>query len=201
MAITTYANLQTALSNWLKRSDLTSYLPDFVTIGETRIFREARTSDMETALSVAIASGVAALPTGYIDLKFAYVNASPTLRLKRRSASWIYENYPTRSSDGKPSFIAREGTNFIFGPYPDSNYTITGVFYKNIGPLSSSAHALFTANPDLYLFASLVAAEPFIKNDKRLVLWEAQYQRALEGANKVTRDEDYSGGGLEVTPG
>lgn len=201
MAISTYAELQTAVSNWLKRSDLTSYLADLITVGETRIFRELRTKDLETAFSTAISSGTIATPTSYLDLKFAYINASPVRRLKRRSAAWIYENYPTRAAEGKPAFIAREGSTFIFGPYPDSNYTVAGVYYKNVGPLSSSAHAAFTNNPDLYLYAALIAAEPFIKNDKRLPLWETQYQNILRLANQQDRSEEYSGSSMEVTPG
>ena len=78
MAITTYSELQTAVSNWLHRSDLTSYIPDFITLAETRIYREVRARDMETAFSDTIASGAVALPTSYIDLKHAYISRSPT---------------------------------------------------------------------------------------------------------------------------
>lgn len=201
MAITTYAELQTAVANWLDRSDLTSRITEFITLGETRIFRELRVKDMETSFSTAISSGTIALPTSYVDLKFAYINGSSVQWLERKSNRWIYENYPTRSSDDCPKFIAREGDTFIFGPYPDSNYTVNGVYYKNIGPLSSSAHALFTSNPDLYLFASLCEAEPFMKNDKRVMLWEKKYGIALEAAQRKSDREDYSGSTLQMTAG
>lgn len=201
MSITTYSELQTAVSNWLKRSDLTSYIPDFVTLGEARIFRELRSVDMETSFSTAITTGVISLPTSYLALKFSYINSSPVQWLGRKTARWIYENYPTRSSDSTPKFIAREGQSFIFGPYPDSGYTVKGVYYKNIGPLSSSAHAVFTNNPDLYLFAALVAATPFIKDDKRVVLWEAQYQGILKSEQGRSDKEEYSGSPPQMTPG
>jgi len=201
LSITTYSELQTAVSNWLKRSDLTSYIPDFVTLGEARIFRELRSVDMETSFSTAITTGVISLPTSYLALKFSYINSSPVQWLGRKTARWIYENYPTRSSDSTPKFIAREGQSFIFGPYPDSGYTVKGVYYKNIGPLSSSAHAVFTNNPDLYLFAALVAATPFIKDDKRVVLWEAQYQGILKSEQGRSDKEEYSGSPPQMTPG
>ena len=199
MSITTYSELKTAATNWLRRGDLSSFLDDLVTVGETRIFRELRNKDMETSFNSTIASGTISTPTSYIDLKFAYIDGSPTRRLKRRTNSWIYENYPERSSSGKPSFIAREGSTFIFGPYSDSNHVVKGIYYKNIGPVSSSAHVLFTNNPDLYLYATLCAAEPFLKNDKRVALWEAEYGRALAGARKQSEDEEISGGGLAIT--
>jgi hypothetical protein len=153
---------------------------------------------METAFSTAISSGVIALPTGYKELKFAYINTSPVARLTRKAASWIYEKYPFRSAYGQPAFIAREGSNFIFGPYPDSTYTVSGVYYKNLGPLSSSAHAVFTNNPDLYLYATLVAAEPYIKNDKRLPMLKEEFGRILTSVQMESDKEDESGGGLEM---
>lgn len=199
MALTTYAELQTSVKSWLHRADLDSIIPDFITLAEARIFREVRARSMETALSDTIASGVIALPTGYIELKYAYVNRTPVKTLKRREARFIYEKYPTRSGMGEPRYIAREASNFIFGPYPDSAYTITGVYYKNIGPLSSSAHALFTDNPDLYLWASLAEAEPYMKNDKRIMLWETKYQAIKDAVNGLAEREDFSGSDLQMT--
>lgn len=201
MAITTNAQLETAVANWLHRDDLTSRIPEFVTVAETRLFRELRVKDMETAFSTAITSGTITLPTSYVDLKYAYVDESPVTWLERKPAAWIFEKYPTRSSDGKPKFIARQASTFIFGPYPDSTYTIAGVYYKNIGPVSSSAHALFTNNPDLYLFAALLEAVPFLEDDKRVPLWLAKYNDSLTRLQGQSDREEYSGSTLAVRPG
>jgi hypothetical protein len=100
-------------------------------MAENRIFREIRCREMEQTLTstVTISSGVVPLPAGYIDLKYAYLsNEQPRRFLKKRTASWIYERYPYRAASGRPLAIAREGTNFIFGPYADasSTYTIGG---------------------------------------------------------------------------
>ena len=179
MSIASYSELKTAIGNWLNRSDLTSYLPDFIMLGEKRIYRDLRIRAMETALSSAISSGSIALPTGYVELKYAYVDGSPTQFLQRRSAEQLYLEFPTRSSDGKPSVIVREGETFIFGPYPDSNYTIKGIYYKKLDALSdSNTTNWFTSNaPDLLLFSALIEAEPFLGNDARLEMWEKKYQQ------------------------
>jgi hypothetical protein len=168
-------------------------------VGEKRIFREARTRDMETALSSAISSGTIALPANYVGLRFAYVDGSPTQKLERRQAEWIYQAFPNRSSEGKPQFIAREKTNFIFGPYPDSGYTVKGIYYVRLSALgSSNTNALFDANPDLYLFGCLAESEPILGRDPRVQLWEAKYQRILAEVNGEDKDEDRSGGGLQM---
>ena len=201
MAITTNTELETAVANWLHRSDLTSRIPEFVTLGETRLFRELRVKDMEATFSTAITSGTITLPTSYVDLKYAYVNTDPVQWLERKPARWIYEHYPTRAAEGTPKFIAREGDTFIFGPYPDSSDTVKGIYYKNIGPVSTSAHALFTNNPDLYLFAALLEAVPFLEDDKRVSLWAAKYNDSLVRCQAKSDREDYSGSTLAMRAG
>ena len=197
MAITTYAELQTAVEGWLHRSDLDAIIPDFIMLGEKRIFREIRAREMETALSSAITAGVIALPTDYLDLKFAYVDGSPTQLLTRATPTQIYLSYPSRTGSGLPTMIAREGSNFIFGPYPGT-YTIKGIYYAKPTVVATSANSLFVANPDLYLFAALLEAEPYIKNDARIQLWQAKYEQIKSQINAYERGEYGSGSGLQV---
>jgi hypothetical protein len=200
MALTTYAELKTAIAGWLdiNASDVSSQIDDLITVGENRIFREARTRDMETALNSAMSNGVLALPASYVALKFAYINTSPIVTLERRSAEWLYQNYPLQSSSGIPAYIARDGTNFVFGPYPDSTYTVKGIYYARLTALSSSVNALFTANPDLYLMACLAEAGVLIGGDARLPIWESKYQRILADVNGEDKTEDQSGSSLQM---
>lgn len=203
MSIATYAELKTAIVAWLDvpTATFTSTIDDLVTIAENRLFRETRTRDMEAALSSTIASGVIALPTSYVALKFAYVDRSPTQILERRSAEWIYANYPRTNASDVPKYIAREATNFIFGPYPDSAYTIKGIYYKRLAALSGSVNALFTANPDLYLFACLAESELLVGRDTRVPLWEAKYKNILAQVNGEATTEDQSGSALQMRVG
>lgn len=200
MAITTYAELKTAIVSWMDiaTADLTSIIDDLVTVAEKRIFREARTRDMEAALSGTISSGAVALPADYVELKTAYIDRSPTQWLERRATQWIYEEYPMRSSSGLPKFISREGTNFIFGPYPDSAYSVKGIYYKRLAALSSGVHALFTNNPDMYLFACLAESEIVIGRDKRIPVWEGKYNKILADVNGEDRREQASGSPLRM---
>ena len=40
MAITTYAELKSSIANWLNRDDLTSVIPDFISLTEAGINRD-----------------------------------------------------------------------------------------------------------------------------------------------------------------
>ena len=66
MALVTYTDLQASVAAWLKRSDLTSAIPDLITLAETEIFRKLRTYEMETAFVGTIAA------TGYMSLPANY---------------------------------------------------------------------------------------------------------------------------------
>lgn len=203
MSIASYSELKTAIGNWLHRTDLTSLLGDFISLGEARIYRDLRIRAMETAVSSAISSGVIAVPSGYLEMKHLYVNVTPVQKLQRKDAEWIYQNYPTRSSDGVPLFFAREGENFIFGPYPDSGYTIKGIYYKRLAALSDSNTAnWFTDNaPDLLLWASLCEAAPYLIDDQRVAIWEQKYKRAAEQVRLDDKREAHSGSVLAITAG
>jgi hypothetical protein len=200
MSIASYSELQTALGNWLNRSDLSAYFPDFIALGEARIYRDLRIQCMETALSSAISGGVVAVPAGYLALKYAYINTTPVRALQRKDAEWIYQNYPTRASDGEPRYIAREASNFIFGPYPDSAYNVSGIYYKRLSALSNdNATNWFTANaPDILLWAALCEAAPFLKDDARVGLWEKKYEITKERIQREDEQEEFSGSPISV---
>lgn len=206
MSFASYTSFGTSLVGWLLDSNTAtitdvgvSQVADLITVAETRIFREARTKEMETSFGSTISAGVLALPTGYLALRRAFINSSPISSLERRSAEWIHMNYPDNSASGVPKFIARYGTNFIFGPYPDSAYTVNGTYYKSPTAISGAAlNELFSTNPDLYLFACLAEADILIGNDKRIQMWEAKYQKILMLVNGVDQAEIGSGSSLQM---
>lgn len=204
MSFANYTAFTASLSSWMDigTSDIgASLYADLVTVGEERIFREVRNKDMETSFSASIASGILSLPTSYLALKTAYVDTTPIQSLERRPAEWIRLNYPYNSGSGVPQYIARYGSNFIFGPYPDSDYTITGIYYKKPTAISgASLNDLFTNNPDLYLFACLAESEILIGRDNRIPVWEAKYQRILADVNGADKAEDSSGSSLQMRP-
>lgn len=206
MALATYADLKLATARWVGGSDasdatslgFTSTIDDLITIAESRIFREARTKDTEASINTAMTNGVVAVPSDYITMKFAYVDGTPVQTLERRSPEWIYSTFGTRTSVGKPEFFSRQMTNFIFGPYPDSGYTMIGVYYKRLPALSSAPHALYTNNPDLYLFCCLAESAIIIGADKRIQLWEQKYQQILSQVNGYDKAEGWSGSALQM---
>jgi hypothetical protein len=204
MAINTYALLKSSIAAWaqVNVADLSAVIDDIIILGESRINREVRCKDNEAPLAVAIdANGFLPLPAEYRDMKFAYVDGASPQKLERRSAEWIYMTYPLRSSPGVPKFFAREASNMIFGPSPNTTGPVRGVYYKAMPPVSVVAHDLFINNPDLYLFGCLSKTEVLIGRTDKLQVFESEYQRILQAVNLLAKTEDSSGGTLQVRLG
>lgn len=188
MAISTYAELQSAVSNWLHRADLTTRIPEFISLAESRIARKLRIREMETESDVSIVASTrtAALPTGFREVRRVYLNTNPTSQLEYISSQDYWKRFLS-SSYGRPTCFTIEGANMLFGPIPDTSYTAKVLHYKGLDALSSTAHGTFVANPDLYLYGSLLAAEPFLKNDKRIGVWKGMFDECLSELETQSR--------------
>lgn len=201
MSLATYSDLKSAIANWTKRADLTSYLDDIIRIAELRIQREVQTKDTEADLDVTVngSTGTASIPADFLSLKSAYVDITGGQALVNGSTDQIRQHRQTGSLKyGVPKYIAQQGSNFLFWPVPQADYVIKGSYYRTPGTLSTGVYDLFTNNPDLYLYACLAETAPFLKDDKRIPIWETQYQKIK---NQVLRDDvNYRfGGRLQIT--
>lgn len=191
--LATYAELKTALGNWLKRSDLNSYYDDVTYVAEKWIYRHARCAELEADLSLTVSAGEATLPTDYLAAKIVIWNGNPPTPLTPLGALNLYQKYPTRSS-GVPKFYAVDKGALVFGPGVGNGDTITGTYYKNLGNVATVNHALFVAHPDLYLFASLAEFAPFLKNDARVEMWTAKRNAILVDVNGQAQNQRFGDG-------
>lgn len=196
--VTDYATLVTTITDYLARSDLSTYVPNFLQNAQAKLYRGFRLRFMETALSGTTSSGVLALPSDYLELKYAYVNISPKIFLERTTPELIYTTYRQINASGKPASIAREGSNFIFGPLPDSDYAIAGIYYALPTLLSASntSNWFITNAPDILIYSALLEAQPFLMNDKRIPVWQQLLGESIALVKRQDDRENHSGGSL-----
>lgn len=206
--ITGYTSLLTAVSDYLARGDLTTYLPNFVQNWEERFYRNPKNFGpwMEASYSTAMSNGVSAVPTGFLAWKLVYISMSPARRLTPVGLAQLHDDYPRNGGSGIPAFIARNGSNFEYGPYPSSNYTVAGSYYQKPTVLRSFAsdaasHYLILNAPDLALYGALLEAHPFIKEDERVPLWAAAYDAAVSDYRALQKAQNFSGGPMQVRAG
>ena len=201
MPFTSYSGFVNEILSWSDVSLTTAQVTSIIGVAERDVNEVLRVRTMETALATtANTAGAAALPADYVELKQAYINSSPVIRpLKRATADEIYHKYPDRTADSLAEvLVAREGSNFIFGPCAQVGDVMTGIYYAR--PISMADNttitSTFSSYPQVYLFAALSRLEPFIGRDPRIQTWESYYNRALSEANGQDARELASGGAL-----
>lgn len=197
--ISGYTSLSTAVSAYLGRSDLSSYVPNFVQNWEERFYRDSKNWArwMESPFSVTISGNVAALPSNYLSAISLYVNGVQYGPLKRINLDQLYARYPRDVETSVPMYYARNGSNLEFGPEGADGYIIEGTYYAKptamrIYASDAAAHWIIVNAPDLALYGSLLEASPFIINDERIMVWQSFYNAAVEAYRSQNLEESYS---------
>lgn len=81
MALNTYSALQTTIANFLNRDDLTSVIPDFISLVESKLNREVRTRDMIQRSTASITGRYFPLPTDFLAPHHIQLNTDPPVSL------------------------------------------------------------------------------------------------------------------------
>lgn len=192
MSIDNYTELQSAVSNWLDRSDLTSRIPEFIELAEARIKREVRTREMIVVEDLAITDGDRAvnLPSGFLQHRYLRLRI-PDVTTGRRYYPELTElsmhELTLRSvNDAQtPRFFAIH-EQIEFDSEADQDYTAEIEYYAQIVALATTAtNTLLTRAPDIYLYSALSEAAPYIVGDERIPVWEGKYAAARDWLNKT----------------
>lgn len=174
MAITTYAELQTAIGDWLNRADLDQKIPDFIRLAESTLNDVLRSADMVTqSTSIAITSGRATLPADALEIVYAQVAASEDEPLEQITPQQLTMLRRTRTRNAaNPRFYAIVGRDIVVTPTPSSG-SLDLDYYQRLPVLSDSntTNWLLTDSPHIYLYTSLLHATPFLMDDARYAVF------------------------------
>lgn len=196
MAFADYSELKTTIANYLARSDLTSIIPDFIRLAETRLQRDIRTRQMLIVATAVTTGGdsTVGLPTDFLEMRDIHLNTMPVFTLRYKAPNSFYETSRTTES-GRPVDYTTLGAEIQLSPIPDTTYTLQMLYYGKPTVLSdSTASNVFLANyPDALLYASLAEAEPYLMNDARIQTWAALYDRSITAINNSDQASEYSG--------
>ena len=180
MALSNYTELQASVADFLNRSDLTSVIPDFITMAEADFNRTLRVRDMVKRSRAPITSQYVKLPPDFMGMKNIDLLTDPVTPLTYKNLSEL-DAHRRRDSTGKPLYYAIVQDNIEFAPVPDGDYTIEVVYYGKIEALSSEnlTNWLLDNHPDAYLYGTLMHSAPYLQADERVGLWAGKYQQII----------------------
>jgi hypothetical protein len=196
MSFATYSDLQTSIANYLARSDLTSIIPDFITLAENRLRRELRIRQMLKSVTTSTVSGDATveLPSDFLEIRDFVVMTNPIQPLSYSSPSSLSNDMRT-SEVGVPLSYTILASEFQLAPAPDGVYTLKMLYFAAPPYLSSgnASNVFLNVAPDGLLYGALVEAEPYLMNDARINTWGSMYDRAITSLTKSDEEGQYSG--------
>ena len=196
-AAMTYTSLKTDIRNYLERGSITDpivfeQIPRLITLAERCIARELKIQGFQTVVVTNMQTNLAvyAKPDRWretisINIGTGVSNNTRT-PVFSRSYEYVRNYWPNESVTGTPEFYADYNySNWVFAPTPDAAYPMEILYYE-LPPLlddTNETNWLTEFAPNVLLYASLVEATPFVKDDQRVQLWQTYYDRAIAALN------------------
>lgn len=186
MAISTFAELKTAVANWLERSGdaaITASVADFIALAESRLNRMLKLRAMEatTTLTGTHSSRSLSLPTDYVEPKALFLT---TFGAQDELRPFLAGTEAFGTTNGVPGAWTIDGANISLDVPCDQAHTFS-FQYRQKFALSDAAPTnwLLTNHPDAYLFASLIEANVFLGDTETAVGWELRLTPSVEEIN------------------
>jgi len=196
---TTYTTLLEDLRRYLERgftleSDQLVYeqLPRLINLAERRIARELKVQGLINVLTGTLQAGLAVYPKpdrwrDTVSFNFGSGDQNNEYnQLFPRSYEYIRSYWPDRTQTGFPLFYADyDYNNWIIAPTPDAAYPFEVLVYQLLPLLdeTNQTNWLTEYAPQVLLYACLLEATPFLKNDERIGVWQQMYDRASQALN------------------
>lgn len=183
MALTSYSALKSSLADWLNRDDLTSVIPDFISLAEAQLERRLPVQKMVKRATATIDTPFSALPSDFLSAKSLILTSTVPVRpLEMLSQDEMDAKKVVYLNTGKPQYFALVGGQIEVLPHPDTGYTAELTYVATLAKLSDSnaSNWVLERHPDVYLYGSLLQAAPYLRDDERVALWSPLYAQAID---------------------
>jgi hypothetical protein len=190
----TYTSLFNQILAYLDRTDIdtATQIPFFIYQAQQRICREAITIGIEQYVTGNFTADLAVYPkpagwrrniTFNVGTGASHNSRSPILL---RSYEYILQYSPDRTQTGTPQFYADYGyNNFIVAPTPDIAYPFEYAYLQLPPPVNFQNQTNWITDfaPDVLLYATLLEAMPYLKDDERIPVWQNMYKMGIDSLN------------------
>lgn len=194
--ITTYTTLQSTIADYLNRADLTAQIPTFIQLAEADMNTRLRTREMIVRAEATSNNEYVQLPADWVEaINLHIVDGKQPLRFVTLDEAdrIIKQNIYTQVA----AFSLMNGALELVPP-PGSDVDIEMIYYGKIPALSAqqATNWLLTKAPDVYLYGSLLHAQPFLMDDQRMPVFATLYNSRIEALNEESMKSTHSGSPL-----
>ena len=187
-SVMTYDSLVENIQSYLERTDTATLekIPLFIMLAEQIIASQIKFLGNLTVNTSTMVPNV-----GIIDKPARWhktVSMNVTVAGERqpvllRKYEYLREYWPDGTQTGVPAYYGDyDYTHWLVAPTPALAYSFEVLYYERIQPLDSTNQTnWFTIYaPQALLYGSLLQAMPFLKNDERMPMWQANYDQIMQ---------------------
>ena len=193
-AVMTYDSLVDDISTYLERTDQATLdkIPTFIMLAEQVIAAEIKflgNLTVQQSTMVATQPIIDKPARWHKTVSMNVVVAGQRQPVLLRKYEYLREYWPDATNTDVPKFYCDyDYTHWLVAPTPAQSYNFEVLYYERIQPLDSSNQTnWFTIYaPQAMLYGTLLQAMPFLKNDERIPMWQAQYDKIIQ----VLKTED-----------
>lgn len=195
----TFTTLKQDVQRYLERGDTLAsdpivfeQIPRLINLAERRIARELKIQGFINVVTAQLLADnpVVTKPDRWRDTVSMFIgtgtNNDTRSALFTRSYDYLRSYWPDATQTGEPLFYSDYDYNhWLVAPTPDADYPIEILYYQLPPLLTEEAQTNWlTENaPEILLYATLLEATPFLKNDERIPVWQNMYDRAAAMLN------------------
>ena len=183
----TYASLVTDISSYLERTDTATIekIPTFIMLAEQVISTEIQFLGNLTVVTSTMNVGEPVIVKPARWRKTVSVNLidnSQRQPVFLRKYEYLRNYWPNATQTDTPVYYCDyDYTHWLVAPTPDLAYNYEVLYYERVQPLDIANQTNWFTQyaPQAMLYGSLLQAMPFLKNDERMPMWQAQYDRVI----------------------
>ena len=186
MAISTYAQLKTAVLNWADDTELTAVVADFVTLAEQQIRRDVRTREQLTAVTGALTDGAAALPSDFLEARQLVIDDAVV--------EYVAEDiWVTQPNASEAIYYTIDSSSIKVQGGSTDSYTLT--YYQQYTALSADTDTnwLLTNAAEVYLWGAVAEAHAYKRDPEAETYYRNRYERAVAALNAAEKRGLFAG--------
>jgi hypothetical protein len=193
-SVMTYSSLVENIQSYLERTDQATLdkIPTFIMLAE-----QVMAADLKFLGNLTVATSNMVQGENVIDKPARWrktVSMNVTVNGVRqpiflRKYEYLREYWPNPTQQDVPFFYCDyDYTHWMIAPTPDDDYAYEVLYYERVQPLDATNQSNWFTEyaPQALLYGSLLQAMPFLKNDERIPMWQAQYEQIMN----VLKTED-----------
>ncbi len=183
----TYTSLFNDISSYLERTDTATLdkIPTFIMLAEQTIASEIKFLGNLTVNESNMVSGnpVITKPARWRKTVSMNVTVDGVRQpVFLRTYEFMRQYWPDESEEGAPKYYGDyDYTHWLVVPTPAAAYVFEVIYYEEVQPLDATNQTNWFTQyaPQAMLYGSLLQAMPFLKNDERMPLWRAEYDKIV----------------------